>query len=239
MCPPRERAQGGLEMKNLKFVPKAYKKAVRRELYTKRISENRRLNIIARPIKPLTGYTPLEVAQAFKSVIMWGPYFKGNTLFTPAELKALCEGTGSDSERAALLDAVKSKILSKFPELKDDPRTASICPIITGVEEEHLTGHVLAWDAADAHTVAEYLAGGCVSIYLEDLYESSWEVLGSDWLGHLSYSDVTGDTDAYRRVVEGENLVLAMEEHLGVEFPEPEDSEYPGTEILATFTKLP
>ena len=61
----------------------------------------------------------------------------------------------------------------------------------------------------------------------------------SDWLGHLSYSDVTGDTDAYRRVVEGENLVLAMEEHLGVEFPEPEDSEYPGTEILATFTKLP
>lgn len=227
-------------MKSLKFVPNVYKEAGHRELHTKRISENRRLNITARPIKPLVGDKPLRVEEAFKSVIVWGPEFRGNNLLMPAQWDALRQGACSESERAALLDAAKSKIVGKIPELEDDPRTASICPIITSGEEGCMTGCVLAWDATDAHTVAEYLAKGCANIYLEDLCESTGEVVGSDWLGSISYADVVCGTGAYRRIVEGDNFVLAMKERLGQEFSEPAgDSEYPGTEILAAFTKLP
>lgn len=61
---------------------------------------------------------------------------------------------------------------------------------------------------------------------------------GGELLGDLSYADVVCDTDAYRRVIGGETFALAMETYLGIEDLEPQDPEYPGAELLETFTKL-
>ena len=64
------------------------------------------------------------------------------------------------------------------------------------------------------------------------------QAIDSVWLGELSYSDVTCDTDQYRRIIEGENIMLALETLEEIEPPACEDPEYPGAESLATFTKM-
>lgn len=78
--------------------------------------------------------------------------------------------------------------------------------------------------------------------YVEPVYKVTekprtlWE--GGELLGDLSYSDVTNDTDTYHRIIEGETFARAVAWHLGIEAPEPQDPEYPGAELLETFTKL-
>ena len=123
-------------------------------------------------------------------------------------------------------------------ELQINKSTAYICPIISDSGEGYQRGFVVATNAGDALTVAEYMSGGRVEIRL-DLRDFDGELLDGDLLGDLGYADVTGDTDAYRRVIEGERFAEVAADHLDGDDPEPQYDEYPGAEILATFTKMP
>lgn len=225
-----------------KYVGRAYKTVGDKcRLYEKTLDTGGRLDVTVQPHIPGVGYLPPAAGKAFESVILWVSCSREDTVLTPAVWAALYKGTDIENARAVLLDVAESRVICKFPELKDDPRTAYVCPVIAGSGAGYQHGYVVATDEADAHTFAEYLAGGRAEISL-DVYSAVGGWLGGDRLGEVSYSDVVGDTDAYRRVVEGEGLVSAFGKLLDVKTPEPkdiEDPEYPAAEILKTFTKLP
>lgn len=142
-----------------------------------------------------------------------------------------------DSEEAKLLGWVGRKITTRCPELVAEGRTAYVHPVFSDEGVGFSRGYVVGTDEADTRIVAEFLAGGRAEVYL-DLCESNGELLGGELLGDLSYSDVTNDTDTYHRIIEGETFARAVTWHLGIEDLEPQDPEYPGAELLETFTKL-
>ena len=224
-------------MKNLKFSDPAYDEAEKRLLYMKTLAGGRRLDIVAHPINPSIGSIPSEVAEAFGSVLLNVTDLREDVLLAPDVWSDMYEGYYSESVHEVVLDAAVTQINERLPELKDDERTAYVCPIVASSGVGYRHGYVVAWEEADALTVAEFMAGGRAEIYLE-LESSGGAILGGDLLGDLSYLDVLCDTDTYRRIVAGEEFALAMETHLGIEAPEPEDTEFPGAGILSTFTKV-
>lgn len=206
------------------YAPCQYDIAEDRILFTHWLDGGRYLDVVVQGINPVVRDAPPEVAEAFKSVILTAP-----ELGDPQ--KAAYEWEYVNTEMVARMT------LTKFPELEDDPRTAYIYPIISESNVGYHWGFVVAWNEKDARTVAEYMAGGLAEIYL-DLVERDGELAGSTLLGKLSYSDVVCDTDAYRRIIQGEEFVEAVEERLGIEAPEPKDPERPGAELLKTFRKV-
>ena len=227
-------------MKYLKFVPPAYEiLEERKTLYTKTVGDGERLDIVAWPLNPHGGTTlQNDIDTAFKSVILVETDLKETDLCAPVIWETLNGGMNLEIIRAVALKAATDGILRRMPELEDDERTAYICPIISHGGVGYERGYVVAWEESDALDVAEYLAGGRVEILFGTVETVEQQPLESAWLGELSYSDITGDTDSYRRVVEGEYLATAVEELTGWEAPEPQDPEYPGAETLETFTKL-
>lgn len=227
-------------MKALKFVPPAYEiLEERKTLYTKTVVDGERLDIVAWPLNPHEGTTlQNDIDMAYESVILVETDLKENDLCARVIWEIVNGGMNLEIIRAAGLKAAMDGILSRMPELEDDERTAYICPIISHVGVGYERGYVVAWEESDALDVAEYLAGGRVEILCGLVGTGEMHPLESAWLGELSYSDITGDTDSYRRVVEGEYLATAVEEFTGWEAPEPEDPEFPGAGTLATFTKL-
>lgn len=221
----------------LEFVAPVYTVAEKRLLFTRTLDGNQRLDITAQPINPCVGILPEAVEQAFKAVLLNEPGMRDEVLHKPAVWSALYKGADTEADHKAVLNLAAAKLAGKFPELKDDERTAYVCPIVAGAGAGYRHGYVVAWEREDALDVAEFMAGARADIYL-DLLSYNGEFLGGELLGDLSYSDVESDTDNYRRIVEGENFALAMETHLGIEAPEPQDPEYPGAELLETFTKM-
>lgn len=222
-------------MKELKYVEPVYTVAEKHLLFTRTLDGNRRLDIIAQPLN--TGIMPPYIEQAFKSIVLCVPDLREEDPALIGLLERLKHELDSVDAQKEVLRAAAGRVIYMLPQLKDDTRTAYICPVVSEKGDGYRLGYVVAWEEADALDVAEYMAGGRVGIYL-DLLDSNGEFLGGDLLGDLSYSDVLCETDSYRRIVEGENLTLAMETHLGIEAPEPEDPEFPGAELLETFTKL-
>ena len=76
------------------------------------------------------------------------------------------------------------------------------------------------------------------SFFRLDLYSAAGGWLGGRAVGDLSYSDVVGETDKYRRIIEGEDLLREVKAIPGIESSQPQDHELPGAELLETFTKL-
>lgn len=213
----------------IEHVEHVYETAKERLLFTLNIDFDRRLDITARPINPCIGPMPGEVAQALKSVIM-------NVLAVNDE--ALVYALGDlKAARMAVPDSLTPAVIVKLLKLASSESTAYICPIISDSGEGYRRGFVVAENAEDALTVAEYMSGGRAEIHLE-LRDFDGELLGSDLLGDLGYADITGDTDTYQRVVKGDAFLEAAEEYLGGYEPEPQDYEFPGAEILAIFTKM-
>lgn len=205
--------------------------------YTRGLPDGRRLDITTRPINPGYGDLPPEVEDAFESILLDAPTTLNENPLLSRALYALGNEPDSEEAKRELLGWVARKITTRCPGLVNEGRTAYVCPVFSDEGVGFRRGYVVGTDEADTRTVTEFLAGGRTEIYL-DLCEANGELLGGELLGDLSYSDVTNDTDTYRRIVAGENFALAMETHLGAEAPEPNDPEFPGEELLETFTKL-
>lgn len=227
-------------MKALKFVPSAYEiLEERKTLYTKTVGDGKRIDIVAWPLNPSDGTTfPDDIEMAFESVIWNETDLEETDLCAPVIWETMNGGMNLEIIRVVALKAATDGILSRMPELEDDERTAYICPIISHGGVGYERGYVVAWEESDALEVAEYLAGGRVEILCGLIDTKEQQAIDSVWLGELSYSDVTCDTDQYRRIIEGENIMLALETLEGIEPPACEDPEYPGAESLATFTKM-
>lgn len=227
-------------MKALKSVPPAYEiLEERKTLYTKTVGDGERLDIVAWPLNPHEGTTlTSDIDMAFESVIWNETDLDADGITDQVMRDWMKNKTFGDLEPAAL-EAIRYDFLQNFSGIQDDERTAYICPIISHGGVGYERGYVVAWEETDALDVAEYLAGGRVEILCGLVATGEMHPLESAWLGELSYSDITGDTDSYRRVVEGEYLATAVEDFTGQKAPEPEDLEFPGVETLETFTKLP
>lgn len=221
----------------LEFVAPTYDVAEKHLKYTKTLGGNQRLDIIAQPINPCVTDIPGDIEEAFGPVILVVTDLEKEDPALKGVLNRLDHADDTEEVWEEILNAAAPRIRYLFPHLKDDPRTAYFCPIFSEGGEGYRRGYVVAWEREDALDVAEFMAGGRAGIYL-DLLDYNGEYLGGDLLGDISYSDVLYETDAYRRIVEGETLALAMETHLGAKAPEPEDPEDPGAELLETFTKL-
>lgn len=221
----------------LKYVEPAYTVAEKRSLFTKTLDGNRRLDIVARPQNPADGDMPMWINQAFGSVIWNETNLKENDLCAPLLVAAASESIDNEADRVVVLKLALDGLLAKVPNLKYDSRNPYICPVISERGEGYRLGYVVAWEESDALDVAAYMAGARADIYL-DLLEYNGEYLGGEWLGDVDYSDLENDADAYRRIVAGESFALAMETIEGIEAPEPNDLEFPGEELLETFTKL-
>ena len=211
--------------------------AVKGVKFTRELPDGRRLDITTQPINPGYGDLPPEVKDAFESILFDVPTTLNENPPLSRALYALAKEPDSEEAKLKLLGWVGRKITTRCPELLEDGRTAYVCPVFSDEGVGFSRGYVVGTDEADTRIVAEFLAGGRVEIYLV-LCESNGELLGGELLGDLSYADVVCDTDAYRRVIGGETFALAMETYLGIEDLEPQDPEYPGAELLETFTKL-
>ena len=222
---------------NIKYVEPNTDTAMEGVKYTRGLPGGRRLDITTRPINPGYGDLPPEVEDAFESILFDVPTTLNENTPLSRALYALDKEPDSEEAKLKLLGWVGHKITTRCPELLEDGRTAYVCPVFSDEGVGFSRGYVVGTDEADTRIVAEFLAGGRVEIYL-DLCESNGELLGGELLGDLSYADVVCDTDAYRRVIGGETFALAMETYLGIEDLEPQDPEYPGAELLETFTKL-
>nr|DAS72430.1 MAG TPA: hypothetical protein [Caudoviricetes sp.] len=226
-------------MKALKFVAPTYEiLEERKTLCIKNVIEGTRLEIRAFPLNPSDGYVPDSLQEAYESVILVETDLKETDQCARVIWEIVNGGMNLEIIRAAGLKAAMDGILSRMPDLEDDERTAYICPIISHGGVGYERGYVVAWEESDALDVAEYLAGGRVEILCGLVDTKEQQAIDSVWLGELSYSDVTCDTDQYRRIIEGENTMLALETLEGIEPPACEDPEYPGAESLATFTKM-
>ena len=226
-------------MKALKFVPQAYEiLEERKTLYTKTVGDGERLDVVAWPLNPSDGTTfPDDIEMAFESVI-WNETDLDEEGITDQVMRDWMKNqTFGDLEHPAM-EAIRYDFLQNFSGIRGDERTAYICPIISNGGVGYGRGYVVAWEESDALEVAEYLAGGRVEILCGLIDTKEQQAIDSVWLGELSYSDVTCDTDQYRRIIEGENIMLALETLEGIEPPACEDPEYPGAESLATFTKM-
>ena len=227
-------------MKALKFIAPTYEiLRERKTLYTKTVGDGERLGIVAWPLSPADGTNfPDDIEMAFESVI-WNETDLDEEGITDQVMRDWMKNqTLGDLEHPAM-EAIRYDFLQNFSGIRGDERTAYICPIISHGGVGYERGYVVAWEESDALDVAEYLAGGRVEILCGLVATGEVHPLESAWLGELSYSDITGDTDNYRRVVEGEYLATAVEDFTGWKAPEPEDPEFPGAETLETFTKLP
>ena len=227
-------------MKALKFVAPTYEiLQERKTLYTKTIGDGERIDVVAWPLNPHKGTTLTDdIDTAFESVI-WNETDLDEEGITDQVMRDWMKNqTFGDLEQAAM-EAIRYDFLQNFSGIRGDERTAYICPIISHGGVGYERGYVVAWEESDALDVAEYLAGGRVEILCGLVATGEMHPLESAWLGELSYSDITGDTDNYQRVVAGEYLVTAVEDFTGQRAPEPEDPEFPGFETLRTFTKLP
>ena len=226
-------------MKALKFVPPAYEiLEERKTLYTKTVGDGERLDIVAWPLNPHEGMTlQRDIDMAFESVIWNENDLDGEGITDQVMRDWMKNQTFGDLEHPAM-EAIRYDFLQNFSGIRGDERTAYICPIISHGGVGYERGYVVAWEESDALDVAEYLAGGRVEILCGLVATGEVHPLESAWLGELSYSGITGDTDSYRRVVEGEYLATAVEDFTGEEVPKPEDPEFPGAETLETFTKL-
>ena len=226
-------------MKALKFVPPAYEiLEERKTLYTKTVGDGERLDIVAWPLNPHEGTTlQNDIDMAFESVIWNENDLDGEGITDQVMRDWMKSQTFGGLEHPAM-EAIRYDFLQNFSGIRGDERTAYICPIISHGGVGYERGYVVAWEESDALDVAEYLAGGRVEILCGLVATGEVHPLESAWLGELSYSDITGDTDSYRRVVEGEYLATAVEDFTGWEAPEPQDPEFPGAETLETFTKL-
>ena len=226
-------------MKALKFVPPACEiLEERKTLYTKTVGDGKRIDIVAWPLNPSDGTTfPDDIEMAFESVIWNETDLAEEGINDQVMRDWMNDQTLGDLEHSAM-EAIRYDFLQNFSGIRGDERTSYICPIISHGGVGYERGYVVAWEESDALDVAEYLAGGRVEILcgLVDIKEQ--QAIDSVWLGELSYSDVTCDTDQYRRIIEGENTMLALETLEGIEPPACEDPEYPGAESLATFTKM-
>lgn len=222
---------------NIEYIEPNTYTAVKGVKFTRGLPGGRRLDITTRPINPGYGDLPPEVEDAFESILFDVPTTLNENPPLSRALYALDKEPDSEEAKLKLLGWVGHKITTRCPELLEDGRTAYVCPVFSDEGVGFSRGYVVGTDEADTRIVAEFLAGGRVEIYL-DLCESNGELLGGELLGDLSYADVVCDTDAYRRVIGGETFALAMETHLGIEDLEPQDPEYPGAELLETFTKL-
>lgn len=211
--------------------------AVKGVKFTRELPDGRRLDITTRPINPGYGDLPPEVKDAFESILFDVPTTLNENPPLSRALYALDKEPDSEEAKRKLLCWVARKIIARCPELLEDGCTAYVCPVFSDEGVGFSRGYVVGTDEADTRIVAEFLAGGRTEIYL-DLCEANGELLGGELLGDLSHSDVTNDTDTYLRIVAGENFALAMETYLGTEAPEPNDPEFPGAELLETFTKL-
>lgn len=178
-------------------------------MYSKTQEMGSRLDVVVIPINPCVGVdSSSEVNDAFGSVILNVVDLTDEALRTPAVWSALYKGEDTEDDRAAVLGAAKKRVAREFPELRND-----------------------------ALTVAEFMAGGRVEIYLDQLNLMGQRV-GGELLGNISYSDLVCDTDTYHRIIKGEQFAKSVAWHLGIEAPEPNDLEYPGAELLETFKKL-
>lgn len=226
-------------MKALKFAPPAYDiPKERKTLHTKTVGDGERLDVVAWPLTPSDGTTfPDDIEMAFESVI-WNETDLDEEGITDQVMRDWMKNqTFGDLEHPAM-EAIRYDFLQNFSGIRGDERTAYICPIISHGGVGYGRGYVVAWEESDALKVAEYLAGGRVEILCGLVDTKEQQAIDSVWLGELSYSDVTCDTDQYRRIIEGENTMLALETLEGIEPPACEDPEYPGAESLATFTKM-
>lgn len=226
-------------MKALKFVAPTYEiLQERKTLYTKTIGDGERIDVVAWPLNPHKGTTLTDdIDTAFESVI-WNETDLDEEGITDQVMRDWRKNqTFGDLEQAAM-EAIRYDFLQNFSGIRGDERTAYICPIISHGGVGYERGYVVAWEEYDALDVAEYLAGGRVEILCGLIGAGELHPLESAGLGELSYSGITGDTDSYRRVVEGEYLATAVEDFTGQETPEPQDPEFPGAELLETFTKL-
>lgn len=226
-------------MKALKFGPPAYEiLEERKTLYTKTVGDGKRLDVVAWPLNPSDGTTfPDDIGMAFESVI-WNETDLDEEGITEQVMRDWMKNqTFGDLEHPAM-EAIRYDFLQNFSGIRGDERTAYICPIISHGGVGYERGYVVALEESDALEVAEYLAGGRVEILCGLIDTKEQQAIDSVWLGELSYSDVTCDTDQYRRILEGENTMLALETLEGIEPPACEDPEYPGAESLATFTKM-
>ena len=221
----------------LKSVNPTYVAAKKTRLYAKDLDNGGRLDIVTQPISPSVDAIPREVAQAFESVILCVTDLREEDPARADLLKRLNRALDSEGVWREIINATTPRIIHLFPKLKDDERTAYICPIIGGARVWFRLGYVVAWDAKDALDVAEYMAGGRTNICI-DLYSAAGGWLGGRTVGDLSYSDVVGDTDKYRRIIEGENLLREVKAIPGAETPETEDSEFPAAKLIETFTKM-
>lgn len=226
-------------MKALKFVPPAYEiLEERKTLYTKTVGDGERLDIVAWPLNPHGGTTlQNDIDMAFESVIWNENNLDGEGITDQVMRDWMNSQTFGGLEHPAM-EAIRYDFLQNFSGIRGDERAAYICPIISHGGVGYERGYVVAWEESDALDVAEYLAGGRVEILCGLISTGEVHPLESAWLGELSYSGITGDTDSYRRVVEGGYLATAVEDFTGWEAPEPQDPEYPGAETLETFTKL-
>lgn len=226
-------------MKALKFVPPAYEiLEERKTLYTKTVGDGERLDVVAWPLNPFDGTTfPDDIDMAFESVIWNENDLDGEGITDQVMRDWMKSQTFGGLEHPAM-EAIRYDFLQNFSGIRGDERTAYICPIISHGGVGYGRGYVVAWEESDALEVAEYLACGRVEILCGLIDTKEQQAIDSVWLGELSYSDVTCDTDQYRRIIEGENIMLALETLEGIEPPACEDLEYPGAESLATFTKM-
>lgn len=221
----------------LKYVEPAYTVAEKRSLFTKTLDGNRRLDIVARPLNPGYGDIPNSLKNAFESVVWIETYFNDKRAGHHAAHHWFLDQSEFEKNWETYSHFIALGVEEDAPGFLNDERTAYFCPIDADKGDGYRRGYVVAWEESDALDVAAYMAGGRVDIYL-DLLDFNGEYLGGEWLGDVDYSDLENDTDAYRRVVAGESFALAMETIEGIEAPEPNDPEFPGEELLETFTKL-
>lgn len=144
----------------LRYVDPTYTVAKKYFLNTSTSDAGGYLDNIAQPFDFAIEGMPPEVVEAFGSVILGTTDLKDEDWAAAGLSEHPHHLLGPEDMKSVVMKAIAPMIRHHLPQLKGAERTAYICPVISGGRVGYWRGYVVAWNKADALTIAEYIAGG-------------------------------------------------------------------------------
>ena len=222
----------------LEYVKPSYTIAQERLLYTKTLSGNRQLNIVARPLNLGEGVNPPDLDDAFKSVV-WDEYVP---MSRPYDSSYIAYRLGAKPIKSIGNWEEDSQVIAQevenhVPGLLTDERTAYFCPVIAEYGDSCRAGYVVAWGEKEARTVAAYTAGAYININME-LLDRNGKYINGRRLRVIEYTSIAHKPIEYWHIIEKDYFLEAMEALAGIKVPKSKNTQFLGAELLETFTKL-
>lgn len=144
----------------LRYVDPTYTAAKKYFLNTSTSDAGGYLDNIAQPFNFAVEGMPPEVVEAFGSVILGTTDLKDEDWAAASLSEHPHHLLGPEDMKSVVMKAIAPMIRHHFPQLKGAEHTAYICPVISEGRVGYWRGYVVAWNKADALTIAEYIARG-------------------------------------------------------------------------------